>query len=195
MTVPALRSIFRAAAAATLATLALTGAAQAHITLEQRTAPAGSTYKAVFRVGHGCAGSATRAVVVYLPAGVTHAHPMPKPGWALDALPASGEATQIAWRGGPLLDAHYDEFVLRAQLPAQPGPLWWRVQQVCENGEVDWAKVPATGTDTHGLATPAALLQVLPAANAAAAGAAPTAPSPADAAAPAGHAGHAGHAH
>ena len=188
MTVPAFRSFFRAAAAATLA---LSGAAHAHITLEQRAAPAGSTYKAVFRVGHGCAGSATRAVVVYLPAGVTHAHPMPKPGWALDALPASGEATQIAWRGGPLLDAHYDEFVLRAQLPAQPGPLWWRVQQVCENGEVDWAKVPATGTDTHGVATPAALLQVLPAAYAAAASAAPTAPTPADAAAPAGHAGHA----
>ena len=192
MTVPAFRSFFRAAAAATLA---LSGAAHAHITLEQRAAPAGSTYKAVFRVGHGCAGSATRAVVVYLPAGVTHAHPMPKTGWALDALPTSGEATQIAWRGGPLLDAHYDEFVLRAQLPAQPGPLWWRVQQVCENGEVDWAKVPATGTDTHGVATPAALLQVLPAAYAAAASAAPTAPTPADAAAPAGHAGHAGHAH
>ena len=188
MTVPAFRSFFRAAAAATLA---LSGAAHAHITLEQRAAPAGSTYKAVFRVGHGCAGSATRAVVVYLPAGVTHAHPMPKPGWALDALPTSGEATQIAWRGGPLLDAHYDEFVLRAQLRAQPGPLWWRVQQVCENGEVDWANVPATGTDTHGVATPAALLQVLPAAYAAAASAAPTAPTPADAAAPAGHAGHA----
>ena len=61
MTVPALRSIFRAAAAAALATLALTGAAQAHITLEQSTAPAGSTYKAVFREGHGCAGTATRA--------------------------------------------------------------------------------------------------------------------------------------
>ena len=179
MAVPTFGFVCRATVAATMT---LTGAARAHITLEQRTAPAGSTYKAVFRVGHGCAGSATRAVIVHLPAGVTHAHPMPKAGWALDAPPASGEATQIAWRGGPLLDAHYDEFVLRAQLPAQSGPLWWRVQQLCDSGEVDWANVPASGTDTRGVPSPAALLQVLPAANP------PAAPA---AASPTGHAGHA----
>lgn len=150
---------------AAAATLALAGAAHAHITLEQPTATAGSTYKAVFRVGHGCDGSATRAVIVHVPAGVSHAQPMPKPGWTLELQPASSEPTQIAWRGGPLPAAHYDEFVLRAKLPAQPGALWWRVQQLCENGETDWANVPATGTDTRGVKSPAALLQVLPAAT------------------------------
>ena len=156
-----LRWICRATSAATLA---LAGAAQAHITLEQPTATAGSTYKAVFRVGHGCAGSATRALIVYLPAGVSHAQPMPKPGWTLEQQPASGEPAQIAWRGGALPDAQYDEFVLRAKLPAEPGALWWRVQQLCDNGETDWANVPAAGIDTRGLKSPAALLQVLPAA-------------------------------
>ena len=31
----------------------------AHITLERGETPVGSSYKAVFRVGHGCAGKAT----------------------------------------------------------------------------------------------------------------------------------------
>ena len=33
------------------------GAALAHVTLKQQDAAAGSTYKAVLRVGHGCEGS------------------------------------------------------------------------------------------------------------------------------------------
>lgn len=166
-----------------LAAAALAGNAHAHITLEQPSAPAGSTYKAVFRVGHGCAGSATRAIVVHVPAGVTHAQPMPKAGWALELQPAGAEPTQIAWRGGPLPDAHYDEFVLRAKLPDQAGPLWWRVHQVCENGATDWASIPANGTNARGLKSPAALLNVLPAA--------PTAPVTSPAGDAAGHAGHA----
>ena len=157
-------------------TLVLAGSAQAHITLEQRSAVAASTYKAVFRVGHGCAGSATRAIIVQVPAGVSHAQPMPKAGWTLELTPPSGDPTQIVWRGGPLPDAHYDEFVLRAKLPAEPGALWWRVQQQCENGQVDWVDVPAQGTDTRGLKSPAALLQVLPAAAPAAASPATGAP-------------------
>ena len=58
-----------------LAAASLAGAAQAHITLEQPSAEAGSTYKAVFRVGHGCDGSPTRAITVHLPPGVLHGHP------------------------------------------------------------------------------------------------------------------------
>ena len=38
------------------------------------------------------------------------------------------------------------------------------MQQLCDNGETDWANVPAAGIDTRGLKSPAALLQVLPAA-------------------------------
>ncbi len=36
-------------------------AAFSHVVLETRSAPAGSAYKAVFQVGHGCQGSATTA--------------------------------------------------------------------------------------------------------------------------------------
>lgn len=146
--------------------LGAAGAAQAHITLEQPSAEAGTYYKAVLRVGHGCDGSPTQAITVTLPPGVEHAHPMPKPGWALQtpAGAAPGAPTQIMWRGGSLDDAHYDEFVLRVKLPAHPGPLWLRVLQQCAQGANDWAEVPADGTDTRALKRPAVLLHVRPAA-------------------------------
>ncbi|MFT3779232.1 MAG: YcnI family protein [Ottowia sp.] len=148
------------------ALLGAAAGAQAHITLEQPSAEAGTYYKAVLRVGHGCEGSPTQALTVTLPPGALHAHPMPKPGWTLAARtdPASGAVTQWAWQGGSLADAHYDEFVLRVKLPAQPGPLWFRVHQQCAQGANDWAEVPASGTDTRGLKRPAALLDVRPAA-------------------------------
>ena len=63
-----------------------TGAALAHITLENQTAPIGSTYKAVMRVGHGCEGSPTLKVRVRIPEGVIAVKPMPKPGWDLDTV-------------------------------------------------------------------------------------------------------------
>src|SRR6476660_1333696 len=56
----------------------------AHVVLEYQVAPAATSYKATFKVGHGCAASPTRQVVVDIPAGMRGARPMPKPGWALD---------------------------------------------------------------------------------------------------------------
>lgn len=157
-----------------LLALALPAPAFAHITLEQPTAAAGSTYKAVFRVPHGCAGSPTRAITVYLPDGVNGAKPMPKPGWTLDvrneklATPDAGHgepvterATQVTWRGGRLLDSEYDEFIVRLTLPAQTGTLRFHVLQECERGSNDWAAIPAEGAPKP--AFPAPALDVLPA--------------------------------
>lgn len=147
------------------ALLGVAGAAQAHITLEQPSADAGTYYKAVLRVGHGCEGSPTQAITVTLPPGLEQAHPMPKPGWTLQThTNAAGAVTQVVWRDGSLADAHYDEFVLRARLPAQAGPLWFAVHQQCASGAIDWAEVPANGTDSRALKHPAALLTVRPAA-------------------------------
>jgi periplasmic copper chaperone A len=151
---------------------------QAHVTLDQASAPAGSTYKAVLRVGHGCEGSATHTVVVRLPAGFRGAKPLPKAGWTLavrrDRLAqpydshgrqVTDEVVEVSWKAASreawLDEAWYDEFTVRGQLPEQAGPLWFKVQQVCESGRNDWAQVPATGTSTQGLSSPAALLEVL----------------------------------
>lgn len=150
-----------------------------HISLAEGQAPAGSTYKAVFGVGHGCAGSATTGLEVRLPPGFQGAKPMPKAGWTLAtrvdklAEPSTShgntvtdDVTLVSWHAAnpeaALADAHYDEFVLRGKLPAQAGPLWFKVLQTCASGRNDWSELPATGTSTLGLKSPAVLLDVRP---------------------------------
>ena len=153
--------------------------AQAHVTLETARAPAGSYYKAVFRVGHGCDGSPVRQLIVNIPAGVRGAKPMAKPGWRIEidratrAQPYTShgrtvteDVAQIRFTGGPLPDAHYDEFALSVKLPDEAGPLYWKVSQVCEQGRVDWVELPQPGQSLHDLKAPAALLEVVPAEHA-----------------------------
>jgi uncharacterized protein YcnI len=160
------------------ATLAV-ASAQAHVTLETGKAPAGSYYKAVFRVGHGCDGSPVRQLIVDIPPGVQGAKPMAKPGWRIEIERAalakpyashgrtvSEDVAQIRFTGGPLPDAHYDEFAISVKLPDDAGPLYWKVSQVCEKGRVDWAEVPGAGQSLHDLKAPAALLEVVPAEHA-----------------------------
>ena len=157
--------------------LAAQGSALAHITLEEREAPAASTYKAVLRVGHGCEGSPTVSIRVQIPDGVIAVKPMPKPGWQL-ATPVEPypepvryfEATltegvrEIAWSGGSLPDAWYDEFVFRGQLPdAEPGTMvYFPVVQECETGIHRWIEVPADGKSSDDYEEPAPGVMLTP---------------------------------
>ena len=166
------------------AALALLGqATHAHVTLEYPVATAGQSYKATFKIGHGCGASPTRVVEVDIPAGVRGARPMPKPGWTLDvtretlAQPYSNhgrtvtqDTTRIRWTAKTeddmLQSSHYDEFVLVATLPAQAGLLYWPVRQLCPQGRLDWTEVPAPGQKWSDLKSPAAELEMMPAATA-----------------------------
>jgi periplasmic copper chaperone A len=159
-----------------LATLlaALAGPAMAHVSFEAPEAEAGSTYKGVLRVGHGCDGLATNVVRVRIPDGVINAKPMPKPGWTLETVvgpyaePAElhGETVtegvrEIVWSGGELPDAWFDEFVIRATLPqGEPGQvLVFPVVQECgETAKLEWVEVAAEGQDPHALEFPAPTL-------------------------------------
>ena len=153
----------------------------AHVVLEQQTASVASSYRAVFRVSHGCDGLPTTGITVQIPPGVQGAKPMPKAGWALTvrkeklATPYSSHGKQITedvaeitWTASSpeaaLPEAFYDEFILRAGLPASAGPLWFKVIQDCKVGDKTgrnaWTQVPAEGVSTKGLKSPAALLQV-----------------------------------
>jgi uncharacterized protein YcnI len=108
---------------------------------------------------------------------------MPKAGWVIDTRKGKLEVpyeshgktftegvVEISWTAkgaeNALPDAHYDEFVLRGVTPKRPGPLWFKVVQTCEKGSNNWVEVPATGTSTKGLKSPAALLDVLDVQNA-----------------------------
>jgi periplasmic copper chaperone A len=153
--------------------------AAAHVTLESNQAPVGAPYKAVLRVSHGCEGAATTVIRVKIPDGMIAVKPMPKPGWAVDVttgkyaksyshfhgVTLSQGATEIAWSGGKLADAHYDEFVFSGFLAGdlEPGrTLYFPVVQECEKGVHRWIEIPAADKSSEHLAEPAPGLKLLP---------------------------------
>ena len=160
-----------------VASLSLVAASvHAHIVLEQKAATAGSYHKATFMVGHGCEGSPTTGIEIEMPEPMAVVKPMPKPGWqlatqatpltapmSLHGRPITETVNRVVWKGGPLPDGHYDEFVLLLQLPKRSGPLYFRVAQLCETGRSDWIEIPATGQSGR-LKLPAPVLNVRPAA-------------------------------
>lgn len=157
---------------ALLALLTASGSALAHVTLETPTAASGSYYKGVLKIGHGCNGSPTTVISVELPEGVRLAQPMPKAGWEVEVSKSavkpfdnygrkvSEDVSRITWKGGKLPSNFYDEFVFQAKIAAQPGKLYFKVKQQCEQGETNWAEIPAAGQDAHDLKSPAAELTV-----------------------------------
>jgi periplasmic copper chaperone A len=159
----------------------MTGAVYAHTVLEYQVATAGQSYKATFKVGHGCGVSPTRQIVVDIPAGVQGAKPMPKAGWRIEvareklAQPYTShgrsiteDVTRISWTAMTdedlLPNGHYDEFVLVGTLPHKPGTMYWPVRQLCEQGRNDWTEMPKPGQKMHDLKFPAAALEVMPSA-------------------------------
>lgn len=155
-----------------LALLAASGSAFAHVTLEAPTAASGGYYKGVLKIGHGCNGSPTTAISVEMPEGVRLVQPMPKAGWEVEVSKAavkpfdnygrkvSEDVNRITWKGGKLPSNFYDEFVFQAKIAAQPGKLYFKVKQQCEQGETNWADIPVAGQDSHDLKSPAAELTV-----------------------------------
>jgi uncharacterized protein YcnI len=152
--------------------------ASAHITLETKQATIGSSYKAVFAVPHGCAGSATIKIRVQIPEGVIAVKPMPKAGWNVEAISGkyAGEydyhgsklsegVKEVVWSGGKLLDQNYDEFVVSTFLTdgLKPnGTLYFPVVQECEQGISRWIDIPAEGEAGHGSKSPAPGVKLMP---------------------------------
>ncbi|MFT7771866.1 YcnI family protein [Roseateles sp.] len=160
------------------ALLLSTTAVSAHVTLDQPAAQAGSSYRATFKIGHGCDGAPTKVVVVTLPEGLRGAKPMPKPGWTLTTTrrplrapydnhgkSVTDELAEVRWAANGeanyLPDAWYDEFVVRTGLPVEPGTLWFGVRQICTQGEWNWSEKPSATTPTP--RAPAIKLTVTPA--------------------------------
>ncbi|MDI6024893.1 YcnI family protein [Corticibacterium sp. UT-5YL-CI-8] len=161
------------------AALLIPSIASAHITFEAKEVTAGGTQKFVLRVPHGCAGSPTNEVRIQIPAELSGVKPQPKPGWTLSidhaeheavATPASTAAhaghdtpvREIAWSGGSLQDAHYDEFVFRAKVDATAAgkDLFIPIVQKCETGIERWIELPgANGAEPQ---SPAPSVKVVP---------------------------------
>lgn len=136
-----------------IATVCFASLSHAHVTLQVKEAEAHSYYRAVLQVPHGCSGQATEVVKVRIPEGMTGVRPMPKAGWEVviveepldQPFTSHGQeittrVAEIQWRGGPLLDAHYDEFTLRGRLPDTANTTLYfpTVQECTEGGTARW---------------------------------------------------------
>jgi periplasmic copper chaperone A len=153
--------------------------ALAHISLETKQATVGSSYKAVFMVPHGCAGSATVKLRVQIPEGVISVKPMPKAGWNLETIKGKYAAEydyhgsklsegvkEVAWSGGKLADDNYDEFVVTTFLSGGLKPnstLYFPVVQECEQGVSRWIDIPKEGeAQGHDSKSPAPGVKLMP---------------------------------
>jgi periplasmic copper chaperone A len=165
-----------AAVAAGLLVGAFAGAAAAHVTANPGEGPADGYFRAALRVPHGCEGSPTVAVRVRIPAGLRSVKPQVKPGWEititkrkLDRPVDAGHGRmitetvdEVAWRGGPLPDAYFDEFGLSMRLPATPGKtLYFPTVQECANGVERWIEIPAAGQKRQDLDKPAPSIRLI----------------------------------
>lgn len=149
--------------------------AAAHVTLAQPKAPAGSSYIATFRIGHGCSGSPTTALRIEIPQGIASARPQPRPGWTLEIehtplpKPVAGEmgemvtsrVSAITWKGGSLPADQFDEFAVMMKLPAAAGVLLFPATQTCAAGTEHWSDAPMAGMN---MPHPAPALTITPAA-------------------------------
>ena len=150
----------------------------AHISLENRQAAIGASYKAVFAVPHGCAGSPTVKIRVQIPEGVIAVKPMPKAGWNVEAISGkyateydyhgsklSEGVKEVVWSGGKLPDHHYEEFVVSTFLTPGLKPnstLYFPLVQECEQGVSRWIDIPKDGEGGHGSKTPAPGVKLMP---------------------------------
>jgi uncharacterized protein YcnI len=157
--------------------VAASGGAVAHVVFEKPETSIGAGYKAVFKITHGCEGSATTEVTIDIPEGVIAVKPMPKAGWtiSLDTQPYKQAykfyhgskldkgVRKVTFRGGPLPDAYYDEFVLSTYIARElkPGRIYFPVTQKCESGEMAWTEIPSEGHDPHDLEHPAPQLTLV----------------------------------
>ena len=172
-----MRSALSAAVLAGAIAAACASDAHAHVTANPNEAHAGGYFRTALRVGHGCSGAATTAVRVKIPDGVHSVRPQAKPGWSIEIRmrkldkPAevghgrtvTEAVDEIAWRGGPLADAHFDEFGLSMRLPAEaPQTLYFPVVQECESGVHRWIEIPEGGQKWDDLKQPAPYLRLHP---------------------------------
>lgn len=148
---------------------------QAHVSLETPEANAGSFYKAVMKVPHGCEGQPSTRIRVRIPDGVTNVKPQPKPGWKVETIKGKlatpyddGHGKMIAegivevvWSGGRLLDEHYDEFAMQVRLPESPNvTLYFPVVQECPKGVNRWIEIPEAGKSSRDLKQPSPSLRL-----------------------------------
>jgi uncharacterized protein YcnI len=85
----------------------------------------------------------TTEVRVEVPEGFTVSGVQPVPGWKYEFEEDGGLITSVSWSGGEIGPREFQQFLLSAQAPEEPGEYSWRAFQTYEDGSVvEWTGPP-----------------------------------------------------
>lgn len=136
-----------------------TTSAMAHVTITPSTTAAGATAELQVEIPHGCVGSATTAISIRMPEGVSDVTASGTDRWAVEQA-----VDALTWTTDePLPDAEHAVVEFSVRLPNDDGAtLVFPVIQQCEQGEAAWTEVAEHGEGHDGLERPAPVLVVTP---------------------------------
>ena len=174
-------------------------AANAHVSIAEDTAEAGSYQVLTVSVPHGCDGSATTGIAIQIPSGVNAVTPTRHANYTVEKVMEELESPitdshgnevtervdQIVYTATtPLPEGQRDAFELSLQIPedAADSTLYFPTVQTCEEGETAWVQVPEDGQDGDDLESPAPGIEIITGSEGDSAGGAGGGEVPADAA-------------
>lgn len=113
------------------------GQALAHAHFNPSHVAPGYAGTMAIQIGHGCSGSPTERLTLYVPSQVT-VTPVAKPNWQVSSSQTRGKVTQVVWSGHSLASNQKDEFAFDVVAPQAAGVVAMAVKQECANGEMFW---------------------------------------------------------
>jgi periplasmic copper chaperone A len=161
-----------AAALAACAALFCGATAHAHVSLSSGPGYAAQSQVLTFSVGHGCAGADTARIEIKIPKELTSVRGVPNQfGEIAVKKDDAGTVTSVVWTNAHVRDVDelFYQLQIRAKIPdAAFSTIYIPVTQVCRGADgvestVEWSALPSDPAPADGEATPAAVLQVLPA--------------------------------
>jgi uncharacterized protein YcnI len=135
----------KVAALSALLTLDVAGTAWAHVTVAPEEVAA-EEYETLTVTVPTEKEIPTTEVRVEVPDGFTVSGVQPFPGWDYEFEEDGGLITSVTWSGGEIGPREFQQFLLSAQAPEEPGEYPWRAFQTYEDGStVEWTGPPDAG--------------------------------------------------
>jgi len=132
----------RVALAGTFLTLAMPAPAWAHVVVSPEEVTAGAYATLTVSVPTEKEVPTTR-VRVEVPEGFVLSGVQPVPGWEYSFEEDGGFITAVTWSGGEIKPKEFQQFLVQAQAPEEPGEYPWRAIQTYQDGSVvKWTGPP-----------------------------------------------------
>jgi uncharacterized protein YcnI len=131
-----------AAALSTCTMLAVSAPAWAHVVVNPEQVPAGDYETLTVSVPTEKEVPTTK-IRVEVPEGFLLSGVQPVPGWEYAFEEDGGVVTAVTWSGGEIGPREFQQFLIQAQAPEEPGEYPWRVFQTYADGSVvEWTGPP-----------------------------------------------------